>query len=123
LQSELTKDDMQLDFAIFGVSQYYAKLELINTFKQIIAMAQVNPLVLQKLDFNKIFERYFQLLNVPDYQELIKVSADAGIPAAAQLGNLLSGGGATNPNQPPSQGNPTSIPGMTGDGGGSIQNA
>ncbi len=113
LQSELPNEDMQLDFTVFGVSQYYAKLELVNTFKQIIAMAQVNPLVLQKLDFNKIFERYFQLLNVPDYQELIKVSTDAGIPAAAQLGNLLSGGGQTNPNQPPSQGNPTSVPGLT----------
>lgn len=107
LQSELPKtDDMYLDFKVCGVTKYYAKVELTQALEKVIAMSQVNPQVLKEINFSGMFKRWFQMLNIPDSEELLNGQMD--MVKLAQIASLVNPGG-TNGGQPPSQGNPSSV--------------
>ncbi len=120
--SKLPKNDMFVNFKVLGVSQFYQKQEILGKLEKLMAMAQVNPVVLQQIEFQAVFKRYFQLLGVPDYQDMLKGDKPDMIKLM-QMMNLLRGGQS---GQSGDQGGTTSIPGMSGGaaggmaGGGSV---
>jgi len=96
LEELRSKIDLDMKFRITGVTHFMEKMSLLQKLDGLLTKAVTNPLYAQVINLPKMFKRFMQMSEIPEWQDLVNPIDDATATGLAQQ-NIANQAGSQRP--------------------------